>query len=230
MKLFVSICLIILLAICAFASCADTTPPATNTPEMTGTPEVSATPQASLTPQASETPILTPAENFVNSVTDDQLDSIIFKSVGIVAPYRPFSAVEEITSSSLFNFFTGIDGMDQWYNKEEHVYYVPVKSITAVLDQYFDSYTFDPAIFGPDFDEENNIIRVRAYGYDWNYESTVENKKAISDNLVQIDMGFIESYIKDQTEPTFRMRLTIKITDDGYKYISFVETYRITTR
>jgi len=80
MKRFVSLCLIILLAICAFASCADNAPGVTNAPEVSATPEISAIPQVSPTPQATATPgiFATAEEAYLENISSvlEILDSI----------------------------------------------------------------------------------------------------------------------------------------------------------
>jgi len=240
MKRFVSICLIILLAICTFASCADTTPEATNTPEVSATPEVTATPEVSTTPQvsptsqASGTPVLTPAGNFVATTTDDELNEIVDLALGLITPTSNYSSVIEFSSPSqlssfnLFEFFarvTPYDEMRLWYKEENRSYHVPAKNITAVLDEYLDRYTFDPNSVFPDsnsYNEAEDILTFLYFGVNWPYECKTENVEAVSDEMVGIDIAYYDWSLL--TEPILKMRLTIKITDDGYRYISFIET------
>jgi len=176
MKRFVSLCLIILLAICTFASCAETTTPVTNTPEVSATPEISAP------PHASPTPALTPAENFVEAASDDELNEIIRKATCFWADNYTFNSADEITSVKLFKFFTGAvtnEEMNQWYTKEDRLLYIPVKSVTAVLDQYFENYTFDPekVFSGIDrYDKENDVLIVRSYGGGFSHEYKVDSE------------------------------------------------------
>lgn len=216
-----------IMAVLIFASCSNNIA-VTPTSMVSQSPATTSEPTATPTPiatQAMPTPAMTPAEKFVMSVTKEQLHDIISKATGLVAPLRPFSSVENVKTSSLLNFFTVVEtgyGMEQWYNKDDYAYYVPLKKITAVLDQYLDGYKFDPKSFGSDFNEATGIIKIRAYGYDWNYEYKVDSIMAISDDLVQINVGFIESYLPNKTDPTLKVQLIIKITSTGYHFISFV--------
>jgi len=234
MKKFISVCLIILLATYAFASCADRIPPATNTSEVTGTPEVPATPQVPPTPQASETPALTPAENFIAATTDEELNEIIDRAIGLVGsnqaspPVEGFSSVDELSTINLLRFFTRVttyDERQQWYNKEDSSYHVPVKDITAVLDQYLDGYIFnlDSIISDGSFYYETEDSMIFPYnGIGWYYGCKIENVEPISEDTVRIDIAFCDWSCL--TEPFFKTRLTLKVVDDGYRYISFVET------
>ncbi len=190
------------------------------------------TPTIALTPAPLQTPIstprITPAEKFISTTSEEQLNAIMNKVIRLLARNITFTSADSLNSSALFQFYMGVlrEGMEQWYNKEDKTYYVPVKDVISVLDTYFEKYVFDPnkALSTPSYNKEKDAIVLRAYGMGFTDYYKIENVSAITDDYVEIEAAFFDSTNDNNKDfPIYRTQLTIKVTDTGYHYISFIE-------
>ena len=216
------------ICICLVIFCGGSNGTTTPTPEVAQ--ESIATPTITLPPTPSQTPISTPritlAESFISTATDKQIIAIMDKVIRLLALNITFPWEDDLTSRELFQFYIGVQvgqGLDQWYNKEDETYYVPVKNVIAVLNQYFEKYVFDPnkALSAPSYNKEKDAISLKAYGIGFTDYYKIEHVTAITDSFVSIEAVFSDS-AKDgnATYPIYRTQLTIKVTDTGYYYKS----------
>jgi len=135
MKRIISICLSALLAAALFASCADTTPPATSSPEITATPKVTDTPQLSPTPQATEAPV-----DYLDFLS---IDFATEEYLGKYETYEQFTDPEAVegsvervalsTSTELkdFKFIrinTAAEKVDDWFVEGDVLHSLPALS------------------------------------------------------------------------------------------------------
>jgi len=82
------------------------------------------------------------------------------------------------------------------------------------------------AVLKERFEKESALVLPAFVTPDWNFATTINSITAISDNLVEIEIGCIEGYLQTvKTDPTFKMKLTIKVIDNGYHFVSFIKTY-----
>lgn len=140
-----------------------------------------------------------------------------------------FSSVDELTSWDLFNYFAdnldpGGDG-SKWYNPDDHHCHFPAEEITRFLDQHFEGYNFNPNAISFEegyYDENEDAVVVPSYGAHSYNNFEVEDIRATSSDKVEIDTVYYD-WIEDPelTEILYRKRMTLKITNDGYRYISY---------
>ncbi len=228
MKRILSVFLSLLFTAFLLTSCSDNN--TASSPVSSQSPIISPSPTKPPvnTPSPTAAP-LTPAEKFVSTATREQVESIMEKTASLTALNLTFSSVKDMSSRALFHFYImakGDPGIENYYKKEDQTYYVPLKDVIAILDQYFEGYVFDPnkVFSSPSYNKELDAITFKAYGLGSSYERKTESVKAIDKDLVAIDSAFYESIRNSNvTNPVFRMRLTIKVTDTGYRYISFVK-------
>lgn len=216
MKKIVAICILILIML-EIGSCQNNYP--------TASPEASKAPAS--TPLAS-------AESFISGITDNELSKIVERAIKLLDFNLPdsyvkgFASANEISETNLLKFFylsTPIGKMDRWQKKEDGLYHIPRQSIIEELDSYFEGYNFDPeSIVGDNcyYDKtEDAVVTKYVYGDSAYYGYKIDNVKISSKDTVRIDIGFGD--LSCITEPFFRMKLTLKIVDGGYRYISFEE-------
>ncbi len=148
-----------------------------------------------------------------------------------------FSQAKDIPSETLYTFFCYITSpsegsvniQEQWYNKTDDKYHVPIADIEAVLDRYFDGYHFDPAQLIPYFAEASppqhdvyqpqtkEIVIGGLGGFGGERFPKLAAKEHLSDDTLKLTVDY---YDDQYTEVFYTKAYTIRFTEEGYQYLS----------
>ncbi len=167
---------------------------------------------------------LTPAQKYLNSTSDEDLFNEFEKACYIgTNGTMGFAKVSDISSDDLYRFANmtvDLDTMNKWYHDADQKYHIPLSDITALLDKYFEKYTFVPngIKYISYYDEEKKELVATALGGDmgaWN--PSLVGKEAIGDNLIKIQFH-------DEYSPEYKIFITAKVTDTGIGFLSCIFT------
>lgn len=168
------------------------------------------------------------AEKFLQDNSDEQLlqiSDLADAALLIFVPEVNFSDASQITSSGLYNFYLAAgENFKQWQNNEDEKFYFPVKEITKTLDEYFEDYIFRPSeVYFTDYDDKKDVLiapSVCRFGTGCIFPE-IGKKEAISNDIVVFETIYYDRCDDiNSTNVLGRRELTLKITSNGYKFIS----------
>ncbi len=139
------------------------------------------------------------------------------------APYffQDFDDPTEITNHNLYSFAM-LHEKDEWHNKEEHLFYIPLADLYAIWDEYLPEYNFDTDWLKDNFDAETQtiIVGVTGMGSGGAWYRLISRAEAIdADNVAVTLLGSFEDY--DYDEPLYwEEYITAKIIDGNAKFTS----------
>ncbi len=166
----------------------------------------------------------TPAEQYLNSISDEDLLNQFEKACYIgTGGTMGFAQVSDISSDDLYRFANmtvDLDMMNRWYQNTDQKYHIPLSDITVLLDRYFEGYTFVPNGIKHInyYDEEKKELVAAALGGDMGaWKPSFVSKEAVGDDLIKVQLH-------DDYSPEYDIIITAKTTETGIKFLSCVFT------
>lgn len=197
--------------------------------------ESSAVSSASIAQRSAE-PDYTAAEQFLSEKNDHDLLSMLeYVRTTQLHPgnkiRRGFAAASELSSDDLYNFFLNVFesdiSMPPCFQESDQNYHIPVQTVTDTLDRYFEGYHFNPTqvtLLDAYNAQENAFIQADVVGFglgpSW---LEITKKEAISSDMVQLKaIDYNKADDPESNEISASYTLVLKITQDGYRYVSCI--------
>ncbi len=153
------------------------------------------------------------AQDYLDGTSDEELLAAFLPAT---YPTGGFDTPEDIDSNELFRFVVLVDGgelTDSWYDEDSQSYVIPVSDLTGVLDEYFESYQFDPAeVRYGTYDESAGTLTCLALGFGTGSSSySLGSAEAVDDETVQV--------VLDEASSN-GVTIMAKVTEDGVRFVS----------
>lgn len=136
-----------------------------------------------------------------------------------------FVQAKDIPTETLYIFFCYITSpsegsetiQEQWYNKADDKYHVPVADIEDVLNRHFDDYHFDPAQIRGYRPETKEIVVGGLGGFGGGRFPKLVAKEQLSDDTLKLTVDY---YDDQYTKVYYSKKYTIHFTEEGPQYLS----------
>lgn len=183
---------------------------------------------------------MTPAERYLAETPKEELSRHFRLATLVMCGDRTgFTDPEEIPDEDLFRFAVLADeeGLTDTYDESTQLYRIPVQRIRQVLDQYFLSYNFDPAIYPPEgsaeygmvYDAASDCLITGAIGYGTGSANPeLFRAKALDEDTILVEM--IDAPSETREGLLYLYEIRAQITEEGARFLSvrercFAEVY-----
>lgn len=177
---------------------------------------------------------------FLRNLTDNATNQI-FRVAGLIRSHQAeqgtiadlaFGSAAALSDDDLLRFylvyFTRNNiAMNEAFDDQDGFYHIPVKAITDYLDKYLDDYTFQPekVSLGQSVYVQagQEILLPAGVGYDPGimWYQTAKQQPVVKDDTVILTAEHYKNGEDGQSPVRLSTdRLTLKITSDGYRYVS----------
>lgn len=161
--------------------------------------------------------------------TDEQLMSRYIEGLDIVfgGSELVFSDASTIPSQTLFMFFVHATLQDKlytpdnWLNKSDSKYHIPLDAVTATIDKYFSGAKFDPTKVQGYVPASNEFVTPLFGGFGGGRFIKLRAKEAITADTVRLTADFYDG--ESFKNIVYTKIYTIQIGAGGYKYLSITK-------
>ena len=169
------------------------------------------------------------SENFLNNTNDQTLMEICqgFYLMRYGISMFNEGAIEkssDISQTGMYIYLVDTDkNVEQFYDKSEQMYKIPVDYAQNYINKYFDNYTLKPSeISYPDvYDPDTKALIPQAFPSPDTGFPEISAKEAIDADTVKISVEYFDRY-EDQNSKTvlYTENITLKIVGNDYKFVS----------
>lgn len=136
--------------------------------------------------------------------------------------------MNDLSAQGMYVFFacTYDEATSDYYDETDKCYHFPVRDIQAYIDQFFEDYQFDPTtVYQAKYIAKDDTLVNSALPSPSTSFTELAKKECLSDNTVLLTVNYFNQRFQepDSKEITWQQKVTLKITDNGYKYVSAVK-------
>lgn len=139
---------------------------------------------------------------------------------------RDILDVNDISAQGMYVFFTcTCDAIMDYYDKTDNKYHFPTGDIQSYINQFFEDYKFDPvSVYQAKYNAKDDTLVNSALPSPGPNFIELVKKERRSDNTVLLTVNYFNRcQDADSQEIIWQQKVTLKITDSGYKYVSAIQ-------